>query len=98
MTGVHRMKAWLWSSLLLASGAIAEESAVQLKEGPGRDLIERNCIACHSLDYIPMNSPFLDRKGWEGSVTKMINAMGAPIAPEDVPAMVDYLVRNYGKP
>ncbi len=35
---------------------------------------------CHSLDYIPMNSLFLDRKGWEGSVNKMIKVMGAPIS------------------
>ena len=34
---------------------------------------------CHSLDYIPMNSVFLDRKGWEASVTKMMKVMGAPI-------------------
>ena len=85
-------------SVVLSSTSLADESAVQLKDAAGRDLIERNCIACHSLDYIPMNSPFLDRKGWEGSVTKMINVMGAPIAADDVPGIVDYLVRNYGKP
>jgi len=98
MIGMRAIKTVVLLSVLLSSTVLADESAVQLKDGAGRDLIERNCIACHSLDYIPMNSPFLDRKGWEGSVTKMINAMGAPIAPEDVPAMVDYLVRNYGKP
>jgi hypothetical protein len=52
---------------------------------------------CHSLDYIPMNSVFLDRKGWEASVTKMIKVMGAPIGSEDVPAIVEYLSRHYGK-
>ena len=51
----------------------------------------------YTLDYIQMNSVFLDRKGWEGSVTKMIKIMGAPIKSEDVPAIVDYLSRNYGK-
>jgi hypothetical protein len=44
-----------------------------------------------------MNSPFLDRKGWEGSVNKMIKVMGAPITPEDQKVIVDYLVQNYGK-
>jgi mono/diheme cytochrome c family protein len=95
---MRAMKTVVLLSVLLSSTVLADESAVQLKEGAGRDLIERNCIACHSLDYIPMNSPFLDRKGWEGSVTKMINVMGAPIAAQDVPGIVDYLVRNYGKP
>jgi len=92
------MKMIVLSSLLIAASAWADESAIKLKEGAGRDLVEKNCVACHSLDYIPMNSPFLDRKGWEASVTKMIKAMGAPVASEDVPGLVDYLVHNYGKP
>jgi mono/diheme cytochrome c family protein len=92
------MKPILLLSILLAAPALANEAAIKLKDAAGRDLVERNCVACHSLDYIPMNSPFLDRKGWEGSVTKMIKVMGAPIAADDVPGIVDYLVRNYGKP
>jgi len=92
------MKTIVLLTLLMAASAFADESAIKLKEGAGRDLVEKDCVACHSLDYIPMNSPFLDRKGWEASVTKMIKAMGAPIAAEDVPGLVDYLVRNYGKP
>jgi hypothetical protein len=50
-----------------------------------------------SIDYIPMNSPFLGRKDWEAEVTKMIKVMGAPIKPEEVPHIVDYLSRHYGK-
>jgi mono/diheme cytochrome c family protein len=83
--------------LAAALAAHADESQVVLKEGPGRDVVAANCSMCHSLDYIPMNSVFLDRKGWEGSVNKMIKAMGAPIKSEDVPVIVDYLTRNYGK-
>ena len=45
-----------------------------------------------------LNSPFLDRKGWEAEVGKMIKAFGAPVKAEDVPAIVDYLAKNYGKP
>ena len=92
------MKTIVLLTLLMAASAFADESAIKLKEGAGRDLVEKDCVACHSLDYIPMNSPFLDRKGWEASVTKMIKAMGAPIRNEDVPVIVDYLVRYYGKP
>ena len=84
--------------LLLAWPCVAAESDIHLREAPGKALVEANCSMCHSLDYIPMNSPFLDRKGWEGSVTKMIKAMGAPIAADEVPGILDYLVRNYGKP
>jgi hypothetical protein len=38
----------------------------------------------------------MDRKAWESEVNKMINAFGAPIAPEDAKAIVEYLVANYG--
>jgi hypothetical protein len=84
--------------MLAAAPVPADESAIKLKDGDGRALVEANCVMCHSLDYIPMNSVFLDRKGWDASVNKMIKVMGAPIPEQDVPALVDYLTRNYGKP
>ena len=86
------------AALLLAAGAVgAQESKVQLKDGPGRDKVNA-CLACHSLDYIQMNSRFLDKAGWTASVNKMINAFGAPIAKEDVEPIATYLAQNYGKP
>ena len=80
------------------AAAHAEEREVPLKDGPGRDLVEGHCAACHSLDYIRTNSPFMTAKVWEAEVTKMINAFGAPIEPADAKAITDYLVRNYGNP
>lgn len=77
--------------------AAAGEAGVTLAAGEGRALVERHCILCHSLDYIQMNSVFLDRKGWEASINKMIKVMGAPLPPEDVAPVVDYLTRHYGK-
>jgi len=74
----------------------ADESQIQLKQGPGRELVMQNCATCHSLDYIQMNSPFLDRKGWEAEVNKMINVMHAPIDKASVSAIVDYLDKYYG--
>ena len=84
--------------LMLAAGtALAQEEKVVLKDAPGRDKAMQ-CLACHSLDYIQMNSRFLDKAGWTASVNKMINAFGAPIAKEDVDAVATYLSENYGKP
>jgi hypothetical protein len=42
------------------------------------------------------NARFLDRKGWENEVDKMIKAYGAPIGENDAKAIVDYLAANYG--
>lgn len=83
--------------LLVAASAFAQESEVALKEAPGKDKAQQ-CVACHSLDYIPMNSRFLDKAGWTATVNKMINVFGAPIAKEDVDAIAAYLAENYGKP
>jgi len=89
----------LLCALAAAAGiGVAQERRVDLKDAPGRAQVEANCGSCHSLDYIQMNSPFLDRNGWDGSVTKMIKAFGAPINAEDAKAIVDYLGANYGKP
>jgi len=91
------MKTLLISLLLLAGTALADEGSIRLKEGPGKDKVMANCIMCHSVDYIQMNSVFLDRNGWTASVNKMVKVMGAPIKDEEIPQIVDYLTRYYGK-
>jgi hypothetical protein len=80
-----------------ATLAVAGEEKVKLKDGQGVDKVRNNCVACHSLDYIPLNSPFLDQKGWEAVVAKMTKAFGAPIKPEDAGPIAEYLGRYYGK-
>ena len=78
------------------TAADAGEKPVVLKPGPGLDKVEGNCGGCHSLDYIPMNSPFLNAAEWNAEVTKMIKAFGAPIDDADAKEIVDYLTKNYG--
>jgi sulfite dehydrogenase (cytochrome) subunit B len=83
-------------AVLLAGSALAQEQEIKLKPGAGRDKVEGNCAACHTLAYIPMNSPFLDAKGWEAEVTKMIKAYGAPVDDADAKAIGEYLKSKYG--
>ncbi len=83
---------------VLALPALAEEKPVELKKGPGLDKVEQNCAACHSLDYIQMNSPFMNAATWDAEVTKMIKAFGAPISDADADAIKAYLKANYGAP
>ncbi len=54
-----------------------------MKPGEGLETIEQNCGACHSPDDIEMNSVFLDQKGWQAEVTKMVKAFGAPADEQD---------------
>ncbi|MGA9194189.1 MAG: cytochrome c [Pseudolabrys sp.] len=81
---------------LIALPAAADDKPVQLKKAPGLDKVEANCHPCHSLDYIPMNSPFPNAALWDAEVTKMIKAFGAPIDDADAKAIADYLKANYG--
>jgi len=80
----------------LAAPAFAEEQPVDLKKAPGLDKVEGNCGACHSLDYIQMNSPYPSAALWDSEVTKMIKTYGAPITDADAAAIKDYLKKNYG--
>jgi sulfite dehydrogenase (cytochrome) subunit B len=81
---------------LAAGPALADEKIIELKKAPGREVVEANCGACHSLDYIKMNSPFLTAKTWETEVSKMIKIYGAPIEEVDANAILGYLIENYG--
>ena len=75
---------------------IPEETSA-FKPGAGLDVVQGNCAACHSADYIktqPRGEKF--RKDfWATEVTKMIKVYGAPIDDADVGKIVEYLTQNY---
>ena len=83
-------------AIALVAPALAEEQPVQLRAGPGLDTVQANCSACHSLDYIQMNSPFMSPAVWDAEIAKMIKAYGAPISDADARVIADYLKKNYG--
>jgi len=58
--------------------------------GPGSDAANNNCLACHSADMV-LNQPTLSRAAWTAEVNKMIDAYKAPVAKEDVAAIIGYL-------
>jgi cytochrome c5 len=81
-----------------AATAFAQERPVPLKDGTGKAVTESICSGCHSLDYIRINAPFMNRQTWTASVNKMVQMFGAPIAPNDQATIIDYLSTNYGPP
>jgi cytochrome c5 len=64
-------------------------------DGLGADAINNNCVACHSAGMV-LNQPALSKEAWAAEVHKMINNYKAPVAPEDVGAIVDYLTALKG--
>ena len=63
--------------------------------GPGSDAVNNNCLACHSADMV-LNQPSLSKQAWTMEVNKMINSYKAPVAPEDVGPIVEYLTALKG--
>ena len=67
------------------------------KNAPGVELVQANCVACHSTEYVATQPP-MPRKFWEATVKKMKEKFGAPTPDAQVAALVDYLAANYGAP
>ncbi|MFZ5791059.1 MAG: c-type cytochrome [Pseudomonadota bacterium] len=69
----------------------------EFRPGPGVEVAQANCAACHSADYVntqPRGAGF-GREFWQAEVTKMIKVFGAPIGEEDAKKIVDYLASTY---
>jgi mono/diheme cytochrome c family protein len=65
----------------------------QFKPGPGAELAAVSCLLCHSADYITTQPP-LDRAAWSANIQKMRDKYGAPIATNQIEALVTYLVEQ----
>ena len=73
------------------------EETAGFKPGPNLDVVQNNCTACHSADYIktqPQGEKF-KKDFWQAEVTKMIKVYGAPIDQADVGKIVEYLSATY---
>jgi mono/diheme cytochrome c family protein len=101
------MRQWLLLALAFTFGfayaqaapvsyTVPEETAA-FKPGANLEVVQNNCTACHSADYIktqPRGEKF-KKDFWTAEVTKMIKVYGAPIDDADVGRIVDYLAANY---
>ena len=67
-----------------------------LKPGPGMDTTRRNCMICHSVDYIYMQPP-LSKDQWTALVMKMKKVFGAPVPDNEVDTIVNYLLSQNGQ-
>jgi competence ComEA-like helix-hairpin-helix protein len=84
-------------SLLLAPFLMARaQDNSSLPEGPGRELVLKKCTtSCHGAEVA--TNAAMDKNGWRGVVNQMV-ASGAKVKKEEIPAIVDYLARNFGFP
>ena len=78
------------------SYTLPEETAA-FKPGTNLEMVQNNCTACHSADYVktqPRGEKF-KKDFWAAEVTKMVKVYGAPIEDADVGKIVEYLTANY---
>lgn len=92
------MRQWLFASLLVSHAAWAEDGPADLKPGADQELTSAMCGACHTSNYIVMNSPFLTADQWKAEVTTMRKAFGAPLDDATAAAITAYLAANYAGP
>ena len=78
--------------LLCMTMQIALGEPQKWPEGPGKSLVQRSCLICHSAEII--QGQRLSRETWLKEVEKMAG-WGAPIPAAEREALVDYLFRHY---
>jgi hypothetical protein len=99
----HAQSAHPGATTAAAAGVMLHSDRFDLPAGermfPGADAdaINNNCLACHSAGMV-LNQPALTRSAWQSEVEKMRTQFKAPVAEEDVPAIVAYLASHKGSP
>lgn len=63
---------------------------------PGYAKAQAQCVACHSAEYMQYQPPNAARPYWDAMVKRMKTVFKAPVVDEDMPLIVDYLVKTYG--
>jgi len=76
------------------ASAFAEAAAGLAQESePGERIMNASCQGCHTVRNIQTQA--LDAAGWTKTVATMVEK-GAKVSKEDVPTLVNYLVRTHG--
>ena len=73
--------------------AAAPSQAVDLPDGPNRDLVATKCADCHDLSVI--TSKRFSANDWRTKV-KIMAAQGVQVSPQEVDQIVDYLSTWFG--
>ena len=78
------------AGLFAISPALAQTAS--LPDGPAKQAVETACATCHALTRVTGagHSP----EDWANVVQKMVNA-GAQVPSDQIPAIVDYLAKNF---
>ena len=93
-----RAAAWIAASILFTAAAFAagQRDAADLPEGDGKKILESACTSCHDLGEVKKFKGYYTKENWQDIVTTMVK-YGAPVKDDQIPVLVEYLTKNFGK-
>lgn len=71
-------------------------ASVELPDGPGKQILNRACVSCHSLTEVTKFRGFYTRPQWRDVVQTMVD-YGAAVSDNDAEVLTSYLTENLGK-
>jgi cytochrome c551/c552 len=83
---------FLLAGLAVGPLSAQEDAPLTLIPGKGSDLTMARCATCHDVRHITRAR--LSRGQWEDNVQNM-KERGAPLAPQEIPVIVEYLATYY---
>jgi virginiamycin B lyase len=72
--------------------ALPSQAQPGLPDGPGKAVIESACLGCH--EPVRITNAGHNRQDWQNVVRMMLN-VGAPVPPDQVGVVTEYLARNF---
>jgi cytochrome c553 len=84
----------LWFAVPIAGQRGATRPRVQMPQGPVREIIRKNCTACHGIDEYAYFS--LDDAGWRNLIQTKHKSGDLSIADGDLSMLVDWMVSKFG--
>lgn len=78
--------------LLVCSAAAIGQSPVQLPDGPGKDLVEAVCTACHTLERVA--AKHATKAEWQDKVLEMLQE-DPDITQQERDRIVEYLATTF---
>jgi hypothetical protein len=90
-SGVSRVVLWVGAlgvTVFSMFGAAAAQG-VELPAGPDREVVSRECQACHDLSMV-VGASGLTRDGWSGVIDEMVS-YGMSVGPDQRTRILEYL-------
>jgi hypothetical protein len=82
----------LGATVLMLGAAAAQP--IELPPGPDREVVTRECQACHDLTMV-VGSTGLSRDGWNGVIDEM-TSYGLHVTPQERAQILEYLATYLG--